>query len=242
MQRFLTVLGWLLVVAAGGVLLFSPFVSASVFDPLKNAVPAGVLVALAANLLTQAKNLADAAEKRSIFHLDSTVKAYEQARSLLQDGNNDRATWIEAGRCLGHAKVLAAGVTLDAHQRVLELNRLKCRSYFHQLLASKPATFFYGTADPSQSLEEAAKASTAPEERNGRRVVSANNELDEPSIRAVWEAARWPDNYTDPLGTSFTDVEREKLLLFFPGLHQYFQHRQQWHSAAGQLHPRRPAK
>ncbi len=242
MQRFLTILGWLLVAAAAIVLLVSPFVSASVFDPLKNAVPAGVLVALAANLLTQAKNIADANEKRSAFHLDSAVNAYEQAKALIQDGSNDRATWIEAGRCLGHARVLASGVTLDSHQRVLEFNRLKYRTFFSKLLAERTASFFYGVSDPAMSLDEAAKASTAPAERNGRMLVSSNNELDEPSIRAVWEAAQWPTDYKDPLGRSFTDAERGKLLLLFPGLHRYFEHRAQWHSAAGQLYPREGKK
>lgn len=235
-------MGWLLAAAAVGILLLSPFVSAAAFDPLKNAVPAGVLVALAANLLTQAKNLADANEKRSLFHLESAIKAYEQAKTLIQDGNNDRAKWIEAGRCLGHAKSLAAGVVLDAHQRVLEFNRLKYRSFFHQLLETKPASFFYGTADPNLSLDDAAKASTAPEERNGRRVISTNKEIAEPSIRSVWEAAQWPDDYKDPLGTSFSETERGKLQLLFPALYQYLEHHQQWHSAAGQLHPRKNAK
>ena len=239
MQRFLTLLGWLLVVVAAGVLLVSPFVSASAFDPLKNALPAGVLVALAANLLTQAKNIADANEKRSAFHLESAVKAYEQAKALIQDGSNDRARWIEAGRCLGHAKVLTAGVTIDSHQRVLEFNRLKYRTFFSQLLSERPASFFYGVSHLTLSLDDAARASTAPEERNGRHVVSSNNELDEPSIRAVWEAAQWPTDYKDPLGRPFTEAERQKLLLLFPGLHSYFQHRSGWHSAAGQLHPRK---
>jgi hypothetical protein len=51
MQRFLTVVGWLLVAGAAAVLLVNPFLSASVFDPLKNAVTAGVLVALALQFL-----------------------------------------------------------------------------------------------------------------------------------------------------------------------------------------------
>lgn len=239
MQRILSTIGWLLVATAGILLLVSPFVASSAFDPLKNALPAGVLVALAGNLLTQAKNLADANEKRSAFHLEFAIKAYEQAKSLIEDGNNDRAKWIECGRCLGHAKALGEGVTFDAHQRVLEFNRLKYRSYFAELLVAKSAAFFYGSSVPDSSLDEAAKEATAPEDRHGRRVASTNKALDESSVRAVWEAAQWPSDYQHPLGGSFSEPEREKLILLFPGLHGYFQHRARWHSAAGQLHPRR---
>jgi hypothetical protein len=243
MQRFFNIAGWVLLALAAGVLIVSPFVSANAFDPLKNALPAGVLVALAANLLTQAKNLADEDDKRSAFYLKSAIEAYEQGRSLLQDGNCDRSTWIEAGRCLGHAKALAADVKLGAHKRVLELNRLKYRTFFAQLLEDKPASFFYGAPSASRlSLEEAAKSSTASEERNGRITVSTNRELDEQSIRAVWEAAQWPTNYSDPLPHSFTDQELDKLIVLFPGLHSHFMHRRQWTSAAGRLYPRKDAR
>ncbi len=132
-------LGWLLIVLAAGVivcagfsLLFSPLVT---FDPLVNALPAGVLVALGAQLLTQSKNIGEVNEKRSLFYLDSCVKAYEEARNLLSDGNNDRATWIAAGRALMHAKELATSVTEDAHLRVLELHRLKYRSFFREVIS-----------------------------------------------------------------------------------------------------------
>lgn len=201
-------------------------------------MPAGLLVALAGNLLTQGKNAADVAEKCSFFFLDAAVKAYDQAKGLLVDGNNDRATWIEAARCLGHAKVLGDGVTLEAHHRVLELNRLKYRSFFHQALTSRSASAFYGAGKP-EDLDVAARASTAAEERNGRITTSTHSELDEGSIKAVWEAAQWPENYEDPLGARFTDAESAKLLVLFPELHRHFEHRRQWQSASGQLFPRR---
>lgn len=234
-QGFLTWFGWALLGAAVALLLLSLFLAGFFFDTLKNAVPAGILGALGANLLTQAKNGADASDKQSLFRLDSAIKAYEQAKALISDGNNDRGKWIEAGRCLGHAKVLATGVTVDAHQRVLEFNRLKFRSYFYELLELKTAAFFYGSTDPSASLEAAARESSAPAERNGKAICSDARELDESSIRAVWEAAQWPEGYTDPLGDSFSEKEIRKLRVLFAGLHKFLEHQKQWHSIAGQL-------
>lgn len=237
MQRIITGLGWLLIAAAIGVLLGGPLLPGWIVDALKLAVPAGLLVALGGNLLTQAKNAAEAAEKRSAFYLDSALNAYEQARVLLTEGNNDRVTWIEAARCLGHAKALSEDVTTHAHRRVLELNRLKYRGAFHQVLASRTASFFYGVED-SRDLDSAARASTAPEERNGRATTSTASELDEASIRMVWEAAQWPADYEDPLGQRFSDSERARLLVLFPELHRHLEHRRRWHSASGQLFPR----
>ena len=237
MQRVITGLVWLLVAAAIGVLFGGPFLPGWVADASGVAVQAGLLVALGGNLLTAGKNAEDAAEKRSAFFFDSASKAYEQARLLLAEVDNDRVTWIEAARCLGHAKALSEDVTVESHRRVLELNRLKYRSFFHETLSYRPATFFYG-AEKSSDLDGAARASTAPEERNGRVTTSSLNELDEASIRMVWEAAQWPENYVDPLGNSFSDAEQAKLLVLFPELHRHLEHRRQWHSASGQLFPR----
>jgi hypothetical protein len=238
MPRFIFALGWLLLASAAVLLITGPWLPMPVVDALKNAVPAGLLVALAGNLLTQSKNAADAAEKRSSFYLDSAKKAYERAQTLLADGKSHRVLWTEAGRCLGHAKALAEGVTLESHHRVLELYRLEYRSFFHDLLASKSASFFYGVSG-AQTLDDAARASTAPEERDGRATTSTLSELDEASIRAIWEVAQWPKNYQDPLGTRFTDAEIGRLLVLFPQLHNHIEHRRRWHSASGQLFPRR---
>ena len=137
MAQILICLGWLLIAGGAVVLLVSPWIPPSVFEPFKNAVPAGVLIALAGHLFTQARAAKDSAEKKSQFYLDSCVKAYEEARNLLLDGNNDRATWIAAGRALMHAKELSIRIMVDSHLRVLELHKLKYRAFFHDALESK---------------------------------------------------------------------------------------------------------
>lgn len=175
-----------------------PFLGDSVaFEPLRNALPAGILIALSAQLFTQSKSIKEAREKRSLFYLDSCVRAFEEARSLLQDGNNDRVTWIAAGRALGHAQVLANDVAEDAHKRVLELHRLKYRGVFGALLSDKTAAFFYGV-DPTLPIDEAAKESSKGERRNGRPLISGVRDLSDKALCAVWKAAQWPKDYQDP--------------------------------------------
>ena len=231
-------MGWLLITAAIILICVSYWVPPALLEPLKSALPAGILVALAGHLFTQARTASESAEKRSQFYLDSCVKAYEEAQNLLLDGNNDRDTWIAAGRALVHARELAKGVTVEVHQRVLKLHQLKYRGSFHEALASKPAAFFYGVRDTSRPLDEAAALSTAREERNGRVVTSTLNKLSEKSLYAVWQAAQWPYEYQDPLEQSFSQEERGCLLVLFPGLHEYLEHKERWHSASGQLFPK----
>lgn len=235
MARLLKFLGWCLIFVAAVVVAYPLFIPLVKFDPLINALPAGVLLALGAQLLTQGKNFSDANEKRSLFYLESFVKAYEEARNLLQDGNNDRVKWIAAGRALVHAKELATNVTEEAHLRVLELHKLKYRGFFHGILADNPAAFFFGAKDISISTDQAAALSTAGEEHAGRTITSTVKELSEKSLRAVWEAAQWPVDYQDPLARGFSEEEQAKLLVLFPGLHDFLEHKKSWHSASGKL-------
>ena len=138
-----------------------------------------------------------------------------------------------------HAKELSIRIMVDSHLRVLELHKLKYRAFFHDALESKRAAFFYGVRDTSVPLDDAAAASTAREEREGRVITSTLNELSEKSLYAVWEAAQWPQDYKDPLEIAvFSSEERARLLMLFPGLHEYLKHKERWHSASGRLFPR----
>jgi len=205
---------------------------------LTSVLPAALLVTLGGLLLTKSREAADADEKRSLFYLESCITAYEEARNLLEDGNNDRATWIAAARALKHAQELSKEVSGEAHLRVLELHRLKYRRFFHEILWAKPAAFFYGAQNTSITVAEAAAASTAPEERAGRTVISTVKELSEKSLRVVWEAAQWPTGYQDPLDGGFSEDQKGSMLVLFPGLHEYLEHTQRYASAGGKLYPR----
>lgn len=222
---------------AGAVIAYTLFSASTMLEALKSALPVGILVALAAQLFSQAKNAKEAQEKRSLFFLDSCVKAFEEARILLADGNNERVVWIAAGRALGHAYELAKEVTEDAHRRVLELHRLKYRGFFGALLSEKSPSFFYGV-DPSLPIDEAAKNSSAGETRNGRILVSGVRDISDKALRAVWVAAQWPEDYKDPLQSGFSPEEIAKLIVLYPALHEFLEHKSQWHSVAGKLHAR----
>ncbi len=93
-------------------------------------------------------------------------------------------------------------------------------------------------------MPEAAALSTAREKRGGRDVTSTVKELSEKSLYAVWEAAQWPQEYQDPLEKGFSEEEKSKLLVLWPGLHEYFEHKDfehkdRWDSASGKLFERK---
>lgn len=180
--------------------------------------------------------------RRSLYNLNASIDATERARKLLSDHNNDRRTWIEAGRLLAHAKSLGDEVTDTSHRRVLEINRLTYRTFFSALIEHKDARFFYGVRLDGGSLDDFARASSAPSESyNGRISISQVRHLEEVSIYRVWEAAQWPERFEDPLDKAFSESERGKLLFLAEGLREYLLHRDQWSSAAGQLRRRNAA-
>lgn len=237
--------GWTLVVTAGIVLLgavtlaFLPQASVARWkDPLSLSasvlVSAGLLLTFGGLLLTRAREAADAEEERSLFYLESCDKAYEEAWTLLSDGNNDRAMWIAAARALKHGQKLAAEVNTDAHRRVLEVHQLKYRRLFADILRTPPAAFFYGV-DPSMPLDKVAAASSAPEKRaGGIPMTSVVRQLSEASLYVVWEATHWPQDYQDPLdGCRFSEKDKGHLMLFAHGLHEYLEHTRRHISASG---------
>jgi len=180
-------------------------------------------------------------ERRSLFNLDAALKATEQAKVLLQDGNNDRETWIEAGRLLGHAKVIGDGVTVDYHQRVLEASRLQYRRFFSKLINNKSAAFFFGMEEKMKTWD-AAVASTKPAINKKTKLESNIHYLDEASIYRVWEAAQWPDDFDDSVGQRFSEEERKKLMVFGAGLREYLDYHAKYKMYNGELSDRKYLK
>lgn len=237
MSRLLMYFGWALLVGGGLVILGSLVLGPGEGELLLKVIPLGVALTIAGQFLTQARIGIDAEEKKSKYYLDACVDAYNQAAELLNDGNNDRSTWIAAARALVHARELEVNVSTDFHQRVLELNRLKYRGVFGGVL-DRSACFFYGVDNEDTPIDEAAAQSTARTTRAGRTVTSSVRYLSEKALRAVWEAAQWPQDFDDPLTESFSLKERERLIVLYPGLHEYLKHQDHWHSASGRLFPR----
>ena len=201
-------------------------------------VPASLLLAFGGLFLNKSSEADQVDENRSHFYLDSCVAAFEEARNLLADGNNDRMTWIAAARALKHAQELSKKVTVSAHRRVLELRRLKYRGFFDGTLRDRSASFFYGAKDASMPIEEAAAASTAAAERAGLKITSYDRALAKASLYAVWEAAQWPSDYEDPLnGAAFSGEDDVRLMTLAPGLYDYLEYTRRWRSASGKLYP-----
>jgi hypothetical protein len=247
--KFWKVVGWLFVVAALALFILPwalPFwiskeATAAWKDRLSLAssgvVAAGLLTTLGALLLSKSHEAGEAAERRSLFYLESCNRAYEEAWALLKDGNNERAKWIAAARALTHANLLSAKVTSEAHFKVLEVYRLKYRRLFSELIRGKPAASFYGVNDTSAGLDDAARASSAGESREGGlRVTSVVRRLSEESLHIVWEAAQWLESYLDPLDNHrFSEDEIGRLMLLTPELHRFIQHTRRFDTASGKL-------
>jgi len=230
MRLLLQITAWGLVICAP----VSIFLALKAGQPLKDAIlPFGVFVAIAGLLFNQCHDLKEARQKDSLFYLESCVKAYDGAQALLKDGNNDRVTWIAAGRALVHAKNLADHVTVKAHRNVLELTRLEYRRFFDSVIRVKHAAFFYGINDPTAFLADAARRSSEGE----GNTLSLERKLSEESIHAVWEAAQWPKGYekSDPLASTFADDELGSLYVLYPELYSYLQHRRTNSTFAGKV-------
>lgn len=184
--------------------------------------------------LQSIKDNYDAEERRSLFNLKAYEEANIEAMNLLDDNNNDRATWIRAARLLGHAVALAKNVTVENHLRVLEYKSLEYRTFFRKLLEGKSGAFFYGVNYEGISLDGAAAASTIPTEVNGR-VTHGSSMLSEHAIFAVVTAAEWPDNYIEPLEEGFSDNNIESKTFFYDGLRSFLHHAREWASFDGEI-------
>lgn len=178
----------------------------------------------------------EVAERRSLFNLNATARAYEQAYSLLSDGNNDRATWIRASRILMHSRTLASGITVEEHQIDLEVRRLEYRPLFSEVLESKTGSFFYGSENATD-INVAAQASTARTNDAGL-LQNVLTSIPEEAIYAIWKASQWPSNYDDPINEKFTENDEDQLLFNHRGLRDYIEHRRQWISVLGNLRAR----
>jgi hypothetical protein len=212
----MNVLGWASIIGAPVFVVLNLYLPVAIAASV--AVPAGLLLTFGGLLLAKAREAAEAEEKRRFFYLESCTQAYEAARELLANGNNDRATWIAAARALKHAKKLSESISADSHLRVLELKQLQYRGFFALILRSHPAPFFYGVHDESMALDDAAAASSASQVRAGLLSTSVQRELSDGSLFAVWEAAQWPHDYKDPLDEGgFSPKDDTRLLIHAPG-------------------------
>jgi hypothetical protein len=185
--------------------------------------------------------LGEVQEKRSLFNLNASIDAENQAYELLRDGNNLRRTWVEASRLLAHSSALGDGVTVEEHRRVLEVSKTRFRPRFAQILDQPPA-FFYGV-DPrrSSTLDDAARRSTFRTFRiDGEMIDEEIKEIDEKTMYQVWKASEWPESYIDVIGKTFSQKDKFGLSFMAEGALAYLEHIEKWSSFNGELSPRPP--
>lgn len=172
---------------------------------------AAVFAAIAALLTTLAIQSLAHEFNRSEFYLHESVKGFQRAYELLEDGNNDRATWIGCARILQRVKTLGKSITIPEHCAVYELELDYQRRKFRPFLEQQPS-FYYGVVDRNLSLDEAAALSTTP---NGA-LGSPDTGIDESTLCAISDVIRYPKGYADPHpDATFSDVElrREEITL-----------------------------
>ena len=165
--------------------------------------------------------------ERSKFALNSCLETYQKALERLEDGNNDRVTWVTSARMIERANELATLVRASPHLAVLEVEKELFRDRAAAVLGYKdPAKgdWFYRGFDEPECEHDAA--------RNGDPVLPASSrhgrghgpatELSLASVATVYELASFPKDYEEPLrGHNLEARVGVEMRASFPGLFAY---------------------
>ena len=79
-------------------------------------------------------------QERSKFALESALDAYEHGLALLEDGNNNRVTWVTAARILERANEITSAISSPVHKAVMEVQRERYRIRASTILGYDDAT------------------------------------------------------------------------------------------------------
>lgn len=155
--------------------------------------------------------------KRSQFALQSFLESYNQVLVLLNNGNNDRVTWVMAARIVERANSISKNITEQVHIDVLEIQRERYRqemaSIFGYMDENKGAWFFYGSDNPAENIDSAANEA----------LMSVTN-IPEGVLATLYTIATYPSNYEDPLTKkTFDDIRGIEMRHSFRGLYDYLE-------------------
>ena len=222
-----------------------PGSSVSIFDTA-NFIAAGALFLALIVFIYQIRttNLENQHQK-SRFALDSVLEGLEHAYNLLKDGSNSRVDWVAAARAIARSQSLASHITEKVHQDAISIHIDKYRILFSEILGfdnpQKTASFFYGANSTTTNIDDAAKESS---KRKGSQPKLDN--IPESALWLVFMAARFPEDYEDPLTTKhgFNDefLDNSINMVLYPALHQYLKHRRKYISIGGKLIERKRDK
>lgn len=215
------------------------------FPKTEHVAIAGVLAALGGIMWGSAEQVKNREIERSKFYMESATKAVEQAQELLEDNNNDRATWIAVARILERALFVSKSITAEQHKRIWEIARETHRRTFANLLgysnpAYRPAAFYYGVPGYQQmNIDDAAREASRRAGPTTPPRVSDARMLDEASLYTIWQFCEFPEGYDDPLPRRrFSDAELRRVERSHFGLGQYLRHRRRYETIAGELRDR----
>ncbi|MBK6357935.1 MAG: hypothetical protein IPF44_15150 [Betaproteobacteria bacterium] len=154
-------------------------------------------------------------QERSKFALESALDAYEHGLALLEDGNNNRVTWVTAARILERANEITSAISSPVHKAVMEVQRERYRIRASTILgyddATKDVCFFRGERTESLDHEE---------QRSSRR--QQLSELAESSLATVYDLASYPRGYDDPLPSgALRNHMGIEMRSGFPGLFEF---------------------
>lgn len=167
--------------------------------------------------------------EKSSFHLAETIKAYEEAISMLSNGNNDRIIWIAAAKILARGKKISSQIVHKTHKEVFEVRLEMYRIHIGNILGYRnpriTGSFFYGAEDPTVPINEAEGASNAEQEYEGW-TANIPRRIDESALYCIWKEAQFPEDYSDPLGGRFSneEIQRGITRTMFPGMSQFLRH------------------
>ncbi|WP_429647305.1 hypothetical protein [Skermanella aerolata] len=170
---------------------------------------------------------------QSVFYLDSWRDGVQRAYDMLKDGNNSRVIWLTAARVLVRCDRIEVGITETHHRDILERSKDEWRLRFSEVLGFRnpkvTASFFYGMP--------------AAMETDDAAIQSRGNSLDlvalvEPSVRIVWDFARFPEDYQELIrNIEFTAEEKGQMWMTLPDLAEWLQHIDRYMSDGKKLIP-----
>lgn len=184
------------------------------------------------------------AYRRSEFHLSGATRGIEAALRLLDDGNNERTTWIAAARILERAIRISQGITHPSHRALYEIDLERFRRSMGSILGydnpNRPGGFFYGSPRNMRNANLDDAAVYKDPYRAGLARGATNIPPD--VLWILWNFAEYPPGYEDPIGENgFTSANLDSPnMRLWPGLRAYLNHWRQFVVIGNQLHPRPP--
>jgi hypothetical protein len=162
---------------------------------------------------------------RSKFALDSCLSTYRIALEQLEDGNNNRVTWVMSARMIQRANELAALVTAPAHIAVLEVEKELLRDRAASVLGyddpTKGEWFYLGHTKPEPDADTTGSNVTQYQRQASKRHGPVL-ELSLDSVGTIYALASFPKGYEEPLRSH--DLESHvgiEMRAGFPGLFDY---------------------